>query len=146
MAIGPAIVLALLAPALASLIFGEDWSETGLFIAILAPMYFVTFVTAATGDTLTVLERLDLQLDAKSCAPCSRRRRALAATLGLSDLGAVAVVSAAGCLTYTLYGLISWYAITQAPRRGLPGEALLVPAPDDVVTAHASGDDTTIVL
>lgn len=145
MGIGPAILLALLAPTLASLVFGEDWSETGLFIAILAPMYFVTFVTAATGDTLYVFERLDLQLVREIMRVVLLGAAVpLAAALGLSALGAVAVVSAAGCLTYALYGLISWYAITQAPRRGVPGAAMLWPAPDDVVTAHASGDDSTL--
>jgi O-antigen/teichoic acid export membrane protein len=147
LAIGPAILLALLAPFLAGLVFGADWTETGLFIAILAPMYYVTFVTAATGDTLYVLERLDLQL-AREVMRLALLGGAvpLAAALGLSALGAVAVLSAAGCLTYVLYGLISWYAVVDAPRHGLPGKAPESEALNEVVAAHASGDDTTGIV
>ncbi|MGD0862581.1 MAG: oligosaccharide flippase family protein [Candidatus Limnocylindrales bacterium] len=140
MAIGPAILLAALGPLLAGPVFGPNWSETGLFVAILAPMYFVAFVTAATGDTLYVVERLDLQLVREvvrlvllgGAVP-------LAAASGLSATGAIVLLSAAGCLNYSLYGLISWYAIVAAPRRSRPtGEA---PAAADPVATHADGDD-----
>lgn len=63
----------------------------------------------------------------------------LAAASGLSVTGAVAVVSAAGCLTYVLYGLISWYAIVAAPRRSRPAEEAAAAA--DLVATHAGGDD-----
>jgi O-antigen/teichoic acid export membrane protein len=122
MAIGPALLLGLLAPFTAGLVFGSAWSETGLFVAILAPMYFTAFVTTATGDTLYVLERLDLQF-VREVARVVLLGGAvpLAAFCGLSTIGAVTVLSVAGFLTYILYGLISWYAIVDAPRREPPG-------------------------
>lgn len=139
MAIGPAILLAVLAPFLAGLVFGSNWSETGLFVAILAPMYYVAFVTSATGETLYVVERLDLQLIRElirlvllgGAVP-------LAAAAGLTVTGAVVVLSAAGCLTYVIFGLISWYAIVAAPHRAKPGAGTLA-APD--LVAVLGGDD-----
>ena len=35
----------------------------------------------------------------------------LAAAIGMSDVGAVAFLSAGRCLTYLAYGLVSWYAV-----------------------------------
>jgi O-antigen/teichoic acid export membrane protein len=140
MGIGPAILLAVLAPLLAGPVFGANWSETGLFVAILAPMYFVAFVTAATGETLYVVERLDLQLVREVVRVALIGGAVpLAAVSGLSATGAVAVVSAAGCLTYVLYGLISWYAIVAAPRRSRPAEEAAAAAA--IVAVHVGGDD-----
>jgi O-antigen/teichoic acid export membrane protein len=139
MAVGPAILLAVAAPLLAGLVFGASWSETGLFVAILAPMYYVAFVTSATGETLYVVERLDLQLIREvvrlvllgGAVP-------VAAAAGLQVTGAVVVLSVAGCVTYVLYGAISWYAIVAAPRRSRPGDAAEV---EPELVAALGGDD-----
>ena len=111
-AIGPAVLLALLAPLLAGPLFGGAWSEMGIFVAVLTPMFYVAFVTTATGDTLYVLERQDLQL-VREILRLGLLGGAVpvAFALGLSAVGAVALLSVAGCLTYALYGLISWYTI-----------------------------------
>lgn len=144
-AIGPAALLALLAPLLAGPVFGPTWSETGLFVAILAPMYFVAFVTAATGDTLYVLERLDLQLVREVVRLAFLGGAVpLAAVLGLSAIGAIALLSAAGFLTYILYGLISWYAIVAAPHRRRPtGKAA---SAADLAGMNLGGDDAARLL
>jgi O-antigen/teichoic acid export membrane protein len=111
-AIGPSVALMLLAPILAGPVLGSSWATTGTYIAVLAPMYFVSFVTTATGEVLYVVERQDLQL-LREIIRLSLLGGAIpvAATLGLPALAAVAVLSAAGCATYVLYGLISWYAL-----------------------------------
>ena len=46
---------------------------------------------------------------------------ALAASLDLTPIGAVAAVSAAGSVTYVLYGVLSWRAI-QSHRMPAPGK------------------------
>lgn len=116
MAIVPAIVLAGLAPMLAGPVLGSAWTETGVFIAVLVPMYFVTFIATATGETLYVLERQDLQLVREVVRVVLLGGAVpLAAVLHLSIVGAIAMLSAAGCITYLVYGSISWYAIIRAP-------------------------------
>jgi hypothetical protein len=100
-------------------------------------MYFVSFVTTATGEVLYVVERQDLQL-LREIIRLSLLGGAipLAAALELPALAAVAVLSAAGCLTYVLYGLISWYALRHhhLPE---PAEA------GDADTRNISGDSAT---
>ncbi len=44
------------------LIFGEEWSDTALFALCLAPLFLGQFVVAPLSQTLTVLERQDVQL------------------------------------------------------------------------------------
>ena len=114
LAIGPAGLVAILAPILAGPVLGANWAETGVFVAILVPSFYLEFVMAATGDLLYVLERQDLHLAREILRFCLIGGAVpLAATVGLPPTGAVMVVSAAGCLTYGLYGLISWRAIVR---------------------------------
>jgi O-antigen/teichoic acid export membrane protein len=115
---GPAIILAVSAPILAASVFGNAWHEAGLFVAILAPMYYVTFVTTATGDILSVLERQDLQLVREVLRFLLLGGAiVLASRIDLSPIGAVATLSLAGCVTYAIYGAISWRAIATYDAR-----------------------------
>jgi O-antigen/teichoic acid export membrane protein len=138
-AIGPAVLLAVLAPFLAGPVFGESWAETGMLVAILAPMYFMAFVAAATGDTLYVLERLDLQLLREVLRLALLGGSIpLAYAAGLPVAGAVVVLSVVGCVTYLAYGLVSWLAIVEAPGRAR--RLLAAEAEVDVAAARAAGD------
>lgn len=117
-AIGPAAVVMLLAIPLTGVIFGAEWDQVGLIVAILVPSYYLEFVVGATGGVLFVLERQDLQL-VREIARFSFLAGAvpLAALLGLSAIGAVVLLSVAGVLNYVIYGLISWRAMTVHERR-----------------------------
>jgi O-antigen/teichoic acid export membrane protein len=117
-AIVPAILIAILAPLLAGLVFGARWTEAGMFVAILVPMFYVAFVATSTGDILYVLERQGLHLVREVLRLGFLGGSVLiAAAIHLSPEGAVAVLSAAGSLTYLLYVVISWRAIvTYRPR------------------------------
>jgi O-antigen/teichoic acid export membrane protein len=125
-AIVPAALLAVAAPFLAAPVFGDAWHETGLFIAILAPMYCIAFAATATGDILYVLERQDLQLAREALRlGLLGGTIPLAGALHQTPIGAVIALSIAGSVTYSLYWLISWRAITShrppvatAPVRG----------------------------
>ncbi len=111
-AIAPFALLAVLAPLLAGPIFGADWAEVGLYVAILAPMFYVVLVASPTSSTLDVLERQDLQLVLGVLRlALTFGAIVLASATDLPPAGAVAVISIAGCLTYALYGLGSWWAI-----------------------------------
>lgn len=124
----PAVLLAVTAPFLAGPIFGSNWQQAGLYVAILAPMYYLTFVTTATGDVLSVLERQDLHLGRELlrfgflASPI-----VVAAALGLPPVWAIVLLSVMGCVNYALYGLFSWRAIEVNVGRGGTGAA---PLPD----------------
>lgn len=111
-AIGPFLLLAVIAPFLAGPVFGDQWTEAGVFVAILAPMYFVVLVVNPTGATLDFLERQDLQLWLGVIRVALLSSAVVVASaLDLPPIGAVGLLSAAGCLTYTAFGLGSWRAI-----------------------------------
>lgn len=117
-AIGPAIAIAVAAPLLTGIVFGHQWQEAGLFVAVLVPMFYLAFVLTSTGDILYVLERQGLHLVREIIRISFLGGSVIVAgVLHASPLGAVAALSAAGCVTYVLYGLISWRAIdTHRPR------------------------------
>jgi O-antigen/teichoic acid export membrane protein len=121
-AIGPFALLALFAPLIAGFVFGEEWAQAGLFVTILAPMYFVVLVTNPTGSTLDFLERQDVQL-ALGVFRVGLLSGAVvvASALQLPPVGAVGLLSIAGSLTYAAFGLGSWRAIlvrAPVPPRG----------------------------
>jgi O-antigen/teichoic acid export membrane protein len=110
--IGPAIIVALTAPFLIPLVFGQNWQQAGVFVAVMVPMYFLLFVLTSTGDILYVVERQGLQLLRETLRFTLLVGSVLVAgAMHLPPVGAVAVLSAAGCLTYLLYGAITWRAI-----------------------------------
>ncbi len=116
-AVGPFALMAVVAPFLAGLVFGENWHDAGLFVAILAPMYFLQLVMSPTGSALDVLERQDLTLFREVLRLCLVGGAILiAAAAGLPAVGAVCALSAAACVTYVLYGLITWRAIVNHDR------------------------------
>lgn len=110
--IGPFILVAVTAPLAIGLVFGQTWTEAGYFVMILAPMYFLQFVISPTGATLDIAERQEMRLLREIVRLVLVGGAVVAAaTLGLPPIGAVAAISIAGCLTYLLYGFVSWRAI-----------------------------------
>jgi len=111
--IGPFVLIALLAPILAGLVFGDAWRDTRFFVAVLAPMFYLQLVTSPTGGTLDVLERQDLHLVREILRLIFVGGAALiSAATHSAPMVAVGIFSVAGCLTYIAYGLASWRAIT----------------------------------
>jgi O-antigen/teichoic acid export membrane protein len=130
LALVPATLIAVLGPVLAGPVLGPGWSETGIYMAILSPMYYLTFIAAPTGETLNILERQDLLLVREllrfallgGAVP-------LAAALGARPIGAVIALSVAGCLTYGAYALFTWLAIITHGARARAGSVLDQPDP-----------------
>jgi O-antigen/teichoic acid export membrane protein len=117
-AIGPFVLMALLAPILSGLVFGEAWRDAGFYVAILAPMFYLQLVTSPTGGTLDVLERQDLHLVREILRLVFVGGAAfIAVAAHASPLEAVGMFSLGGCLTYIAYGLTSWRAITSHGSR-----------------------------
>ncbi len=115
---GPFLLMAILAPILAGLIFGEAWQDAGLYVAILAPMFYLQLVTSPTGGTLDVLERQDLHLVREVLRLVFVGAAAvISVAIHASPVLAVAIFGVAGCFTYITYGLTSWRAITSHGSR-----------------------------
>lgn len=55
-------LLALLGPWLFGLVFGSEWTETGRYFQVLAPLCLAQFVVVPLSQTLAILERQSLQL------------------------------------------------------------------------------------
>jgi O-antigen/teichoic acid export membrane protein len=121
LAIAPMIIVVLAAPFLFGLVFGEDWTQAGIYSAILAPWFYVTLITNPTGRTLDVLERQDLHM-VREGLRLGRLGATAVAILVLqpTPAGAMIMLSVVGCVTYGLYGYISWRAIvSDRPRPGV---------------------------
>jgi O-antigen/teichoic acid export membrane protein len=116
--IGPTILAAILSPILFGTIFGEEWATAGLYVTILAPMYFLLSVFSPTGSTLYVLERQELHLLQEVLRiVLVGGAVVVAAFAGLQPMGALVMISIAGCIAYASYGSISWLAILAAERK-----------------------------
>ena len=120
LAIGPAILITIAAPFLTVPVFGDEWRDAGLFVALLVPMFVITFVATSTGNVLYIVERQGLHLVREILRLGLLGGSVLvAAALHLDPTGTIALISAAGCVTYVLYGILSWYAVVNyrpAPR------------------------------
>ena len=129
LAVLPALAIAAMTPFLAGPVLGERWSQAGVFVAVLVPMFYATFVLTATGDILYVVERQGLQLTREVLRIVFFAGSGLLArAIGLPAIGAVAAVSLGGCCMYLLYGFISWRAI--AHFRAHAGDAGTTSAED----------------
>jgi O-antigen/teichoic acid export membrane protein len=123
--IGPTVILAILAPILFPIVFGDEWAQAGWFTTILAPMYLLTLATSPTGATLDVLERQDLHLARETMRlVLIGGALLLAYEAAMPAIGAILVLSIAGCFTYGLYGLISWWAIESSDRKRARSQAM----------------------
>jgi O-antigen/teichoic acid export membrane protein len=117
-----AVAFVVLAPTLAVPIFGADWQDAGLFVAILAPTYLLQLVANPLGGALDVLERQDLHL-VREVARLAFFGVAILVAVALEAdvIGTVVALSAAGCAAYACYALLSWRAILQHERRPTAG-------------------------
>jgi lipopolysaccharide exporter len=114
-----ALALALAAPLVTPIVFGQRWQQAGVYVAILAPFFLFQLATSPLGGTLDVLERQDLHLIRELV-----RVSITSGAIVLADLAhftatqAIALFSFCGCIGYVLHGLISWIAIAHAGTSG----------------------------
>lgn len=101
-------------------VFGAAWREAGVYVAAIAPMALAQFTAACADSSLVVLERQDLALVREVARTGLLLSGILVAhLLRWPPRAAVFLFGATGTLAYTLYGLITWYAIRQH-RRAAP--------------------------
>ncbi|MBW1938545.1 MAG: oligosaccharide flippase family protein, partial [Deltaproteobacteria bacterium] len=108
----PASALAIFSPWLFRILFGPEWSQSGSYAQILAPMVLVRFVVNPLSQTLNVLERQELQLLWVIIRlALVMTSLGMASALNFSDLIAVALFSGAMTSAYLLYFGLCWYVL-----------------------------------
>ncbi|MGG1514133.1 oligosaccharide flippase family protein [Paenibacillus oryzisoli] len=106
------------APMLFHYLFGDAWERSGHFMRIISIMYLSQFIATSVGATLSVMERQDLHLYREVI-----RIIMILGSLYLARLTnqsadmAVAFLSIAATLGYSLHLSLSWYAVRK--MRGL---------------------------
>lgn len=114
----PFAALGLSGPWLFAWLFGPAWREAGSFLQLLTPMLFAQFATNPLSGTLGLLERHDL-LFARELLRLALMGGAIWAShqAALDAERAIAMLSAAGFLSYAAYGLFGWAAIADRQVR-----------------------------
>jgi O-antigen/teichoic acid export membrane protein len=111
-ALPPLLIAMVAAPIVFGIVLGEEWTEAGVFAAILAPAYYLHFITGATANTFDIVERQDLLgLMLAGRLAFTAVWIALAVVLNLTPVAAVIVLSVLECVDYSISGLLSWHAI-----------------------------------
>jgi lipopolysaccharide exporter len=110
-------LLAVVAPAVLSWVFGSRWTQTGLYLQLLSVSFLLALAALPIGGTLDILERQDLHL-ARELIRVTVVSGAvvLAGASQQTAATAVLLLSAAGSGVYCVSILASWQAI-RARRR-----------------------------
>ncbi len=102
----------LILPWLFSTVFGNQWSESEIYLRILGPMFLFQLTCSPIGGTLDVLERQDLAM-IREVIRVSLTAVALimAGVSNQPPVMAVTFLSIAASIGYIIYAFMSWLAI-----------------------------------
>lgn len=108
------LIVTFIAPWAFMFVFGEQWTAAGAYLRILTPMYLLQFVSIPVSATLLVFERQKLQF-LRDCIRFFLLSVVLIVvlTMALPERTALILISIAGSLSFIIYGIISWLAMTQ---------------------------------
>jgi O-antigen/teichoic acid export membrane protein len=106
------LLLALPAPWTFPLVFGKDWTEAGLYVQVLSPMFLLAFVSSPLGVTLDVLERQDLHILREITKVfLVIGAMLLSKTIDNEPLTAISLLGIASSIAYIFNLVLVWYAI-----------------------------------
>lgn len=106
--IGPMLLLAVVAPFVTPIIFGEAWQEAGRYLLILAPMLLLQFTIEPVTAILVVLERQGLVIIGELVRVALMVGIWLAAArYELQPVATLVLISAGGCASYLMYFVVS---------------------------------------
>jgi O-antigen/teichoic acid export membrane protein len=109
------LIIALAAPFVFQIIFGEGWGNSARFIQILAPMFFLQFLGSPISVALDVMERQDLQAVREIIRLVLLASAAFFSSfIGLEATGWITLFSAATSIAYLVTILLSFLAIRAA--------------------------------
>jgi O-antigen/teichoic acid export membrane protein len=108
------IGISTIAPPLFSVIFGEEWHEAGVYLQLLAVMYFFQFVSAPIGANIPVFERQDFHLYREIIRILLLSTALfLASWYEVSATVAIFMLSISGTIGYIIHSFFSWRAMEQ---------------------------------
>lgn len=103
----PLFVSIALGPLAVPGVFGEEWSQAGLAVAVIAPWMYLAFVVSPLSRIVSVLQVQEYKLAYDSCVVFLLFSAYLISTgMRLSFIEMVAVVSAAESLGYLIYAVV----------------------------------------
>lgn len=106
------VPLAIAAPGLFEIIFGEAWREAGEFVRALMPIHLARFVHTPVSSLLNLLQRHDLDLVlAIALVAALGSSFALAAALDLAPLTAMLVYSGSSGIVFVATIWIAWRTV-----------------------------------
>lgn len=106
------VLLALPAPWTFPLVFGKDWTEAGLYVQVLSPMFLLAFVSSPLGVTLDVLERQDLHILREITKVfLVSGAMLLSKAIDNQPLTAITLLGIASSIAYIFNLGLAWYAI-----------------------------------
>jgi len=101
----PCFLLALMGRDIFALVFGERWSEAGVFTQILSPWMFFWFISAPLNNVFAVLEEQSVELRCQGLIFASRLTALLLGGMWGNARQALALFSVSGMLVYGYYSL-----------------------------------------
>jgi O-antigen/teichoic acid export membrane protein len=108
----PLAVVCVLAPWSFGLVFGGQWKIAGAYCALLCPLILLRIISFVLGPTLDVVHRQGLRmLRELICVVLIAAGVGFAQWMDWSDLAAVALTSAFGCVGYALSIAVTWRAL-----------------------------------
>ncbi|OZM57483.1 hypothetical protein CIB95_08495 [Lottiidibacillus patelloidae] len=104
--------LAVFAPPLFAFVFGDEWKQAGVYLQLLAIMYFFQFVSAPVGSNIPVFERQDFHLYREVIRILLLLITLVFANwLNVTATTAILMLSIAGTFGYIIHTFFSWYAM-----------------------------------
>jgi O-antigen/teichoic acid export membrane protein len=106
------VAISVPAPFLFGTVFGDQWSEAGKYIQILAPMFALSFASRAVSSTLDVLERQELDLLVEAIWLGGTVGAFLVGyALDLDAPGTLALFSGTGCVCAIAAIFLAWVSV-----------------------------------
>lgn len=105
-AIPMVLVLTLLATPICTFVFGKEWAVAGKYIAILAPMFGIRFITSAMSPAFVIINRQGLELILQMVfLVCGVLSYTISQIYHLEIIDFVTLISATFSVAYLIYFL-----------------------------------------
>jgi O-antigen/teichoic acid export membrane protein len=112
-ALGVVALIALPAPLLFALVFGQEWAPAGWYLLLLSPMFVTKFVAFPVAGTLDVMQRQDLHVLRELVRLIAVSGAVLVGAAGKHDpLVTIGLLSMASSVSYLLGIIAVWHVIT----------------------------------
>jgi O-antigen/teichoic acid export membrane protein len=114
----PLTVVCALAPWTFNSVFGAQWQHAGIYCSMLCPLILLRVISFVLGPTLDVMHRQGVRLAREfACVALIGCGVLMAHSMGWSDVAAVAMTTALGCVGYAISIGLTWQALLAHTRQ-----------------------------